>query len=274
MSNHELDADTLLDSTPDIHPTERRDEKYARLAYDRFLKESHPGAAVSWAKGAEPPDYEVRVDRQVEAVEVTQVGLPCVESSGKVVSDRALSVLIARICDEVRDLVLRKAPATGFYLISFDEPFRELRTRSKRLAADAAAFILESGHARPGWEHELSVPPGPEVSIRLLSAVEPSHDLTVTYATHSWAGGWESDILEQLDEFLPDVVQRKAFKLRKVTHRRVLLLLDTYHVATPEHFKQALAKIREAREFDSIVLIRSPGIALSLDSPPAPLPRA
>jgi hypothetical protein len=41
MSNHELHADTLLDSTPDIHPTERRDEKYARIAYDRFLKESY-----------------------------------------------------------------------------------------------------------------------------------------------------------------------------------------------------------------------------------------
>src|SRR5262249_44333180 len=85
-------------------------------------------------------------------------------------------------------------------------------------------------------------------------------------------GGWEDDIISQLHSLVEAAITDKARKLRgRVPPPWVLLLLDRYHFARPNHYAAVRASLEAsagkggpAEEFHAIFIVDNAGLVFAL----------
>lgn len=213
----------------------RKDEEFARLAFERFL--SNREFPNHWQDGKDPPDFEVTINGVVHPVEVAQL-MESVASGNQELSERGWTARLTKIADKVEAEMKNRGVLSGTYCIHLapaPEPYQVLKSVlveiEHYLIATRDKVIAESCVLWRGMD-------GARWSIDKRGSKENILGYTISIGDAKFLPKIEDDLRQMLGAELAD----KRDKTRGM-YKVILLFIDAYHLADPPHWQRVASEI-------------------------------
>ncbi len=210
----------------------RKEEEFAKKAFLKHL--GRCGLDQNSMEDSERPDYLLKVGVHRYAVEVTQV-MQAFELNGHQFPSRQLNNALERFVQRVQDRARNLGILSGTYIVGleaisdFEEtaPLIEKRClnyirRTQRASVAMPEIVLN--RASVWWEIQKLAREGCSVS-----EIDSTGDAM-----------WPDEIRRELREVLVKRLADKIVKLKHVEIPVILLLVDDYHLASPDDWPKAI----------------------------------
>jgi hypothetical protein len=214
----------------------RKDEEFARLAFERFLSNCGEPNQL-WQDGADPPDFEVIINDVIYPVEVAQL-MESVASGKRKLPERGWTSTLTKVADRVEAEMKRRGVLRGTYclhLVPVPEPYCVLNSIfpdierylvTTRVKEIAQPHILWRGKDGASW------------SIEKNGSAQDMVGHTTSISSAKWVPEIEDDLRQILDTELAD----KRDKTRRMSDV-ILLFIDAYHYADPPQWCRVASEI-------------------------------
>jgi hypothetical protein len=221
----------------------RPDEEHCRAAYDAFLATSLPKAKRQWIE-SERPDYYLNLGSKCFAVEVTSV-VDSIETARGSTPALTLEATAFRLVEETERLARHRQILRGTYVVVLG-PGHGFPYNGKAIQAAALRFVAATFESERSPETPLDGS-SREFTIRKVSS-EGRQLGTVWCPPAVWAVNAETT----LTALLVAALKTKAQLLESERLPVVLLLLDRYHLASPEAWRAAFSNLEVPRPISSV----------------------
>lgn len=214
----------------------RKDEEFARLAFERFLS-YHEAPKQLWNDGADPPDFEVTINDVIYPVEVAQL-MELVTSGERERSERGWTAKLTSVADQIEAEMKRRGVLRGTYclhLVPVQEPDRLLNS----ILPDVERYLVTTGAMDVAQPHVLwHGKDGASWTIEKVGAIQDMVGHTMSISNAKWPLDIENDLRKMLDSELADK-RDKTCGMSDV----ILLFVDAYHYAEATHWRRVAAEI-------------------------------
>lgn len=214
----------------------RKDEEFARLAFEHFL--SNCGSPNQlWKDGADPPDFEVTINDVIHPVEVAQL-MESVASGERERSERGWTAKLTNVADQVEAEMKCRGVLRGTYclhLVPVPEPNRLLNS----ILPEVESYLVATGTMDVARPHVLwRGNDGASWSIEKVGSIQDMVGHTMSISSAKWTLDIENDLRKMLDSELADK-RDKTCRLSDV----ILLFVDAYHFAEAPHWRRVASEI-------------------------------
>jgi hypothetical protein len=206
----------------------RLDEEFAKESFSRAFTRLGISEPAIWAEGTEPPDFFLVLGAERYAVEVTRI-VGQVELDGRRESKRRSSAMLQRFATELQDTARKQGNLHGAYVLWL-EPIHDFKKVAPQARLAVLDYVSKTKH--------LPKAPGETILKRsgLHWSITKFHDKkTYLLPTSSeGTGGLLSEVVKDFPDLLRSALEVKAAKLAALKMPLILLLVDDYHYANEQ----------------------------------------
>lgn len=238
---------------------DRRGEAMARDAFRQALRAAGVGG-MGWRRGAEPPDYYLRVGGASYAVEVTRVMERHAVGSLSLPT-HGVRASLEELARAVERAALRAKVLSGSYSMTLS-PVQNLRAMAPPLINGALRYIAETRFVSEAPRAILLVlREGRKIAIRKVGPSPDRVDGVIFIGSVKRAHRVHQDLVRLLGESMA----KKAARLSHVRLPRVLLLVDSYVYGELDHWRRAISEV-DVMGFHTVARIADVGVCHVLHS--------
>lgn len=213
----------------------RRDEEYAKEAFTRFLAEGE-NPAPAWTDGTEPPDFFLTLGKLQFAVEVTQV-MEAVSVGSERLPYHGVAESLTRLTNRLEDRARSLDLLHGTYIIDLS-PIPDLASSEANLTDRIMRYLAQTqAIEETKWEPVVDLGEGRMLEIRKYS----SRGAAICEMIGGVGAKWEPEIVGEAYALIQTAIRVKTERLKDITHRKILLLIDAYHYARPDTWQASVA---------------------------------
>jgi hypothetical protein len=234
----------------------RKDEEYCRTKFDEFLSTRLPSTQIVWREvpqAQEPPDYYVLLNGSEYAVEVT-ILMERRSVGTYVLPEAAITNSLWDFVGEVEQCANESGYLQGTYLIDFSSPIGDFRLGKDEIKAALLKYIHDTQSLSQAEKEFVSRRGSQSCSIRKFH-----NDSDKVLPSVAGNLKWEGDSAIDICNILNERISVKERLLKKINHPKVLLLLDAYHFASPQMFKDCIGQLSSLTSFHTVFVARSGG---------------
>lgn len=238
---------------------DRNGEAMARDAFRQALRVAGV-VDMGWRRGAEPPDYYLRVGRTSYAVEVTRVMERHAVGSLSLPT-HGVRASLEELPRAVERAALRAGILSGSYGMTL-APVPNLRAIAPQLIAGALRYLGATRFASEApRELLLGLREGRKIAIQKVACAPDRVGGVMFIGPVKRAHRVHQDLVRLLGESMA----KKAARLARVRLPRVLLLVDSYVYGELDHWRCAISALDVTR-FHTVARIADVGVCHVLHS--------
>jgi len=228
----------------------KRHEELSKNEFDRWLRTLKIFSSIEWVEPSEPhPDWQLLLDGKLWFVEATTI-VPTVEQGKNQIMEPTVTASISDFIDEVEDLARSEDCLSGAYTVAVG-PMPSRHSFRKQIAAKSLDYIRST--------KELSKAP-PHIIGEYGEYVYETekHHNSKNYVAEIIDLRFRSnvEIDDDLTAQLSMMMDRKADRYSGSSEAVLLLLLDGFHVASPDVWKNVVSSSDSARRFEAVFRIK------------------
>lgn len=212
----------------------RQDEQFAKEAFSRFLRRVNPSTPLLWEQGTQAPDFFLTAGGVRYAVEVTRV-VGTAPVGGQRLSTRAVQAPLLRFVNELQTEACKRGILQGTYEVWL-EPVPNLRQVARSARDRFLGYIARTKEQVSAPEDLVLELRGVKWSIRKHHGQEDCLCLTMS----DDSGGWEYEIRKEFTGLFQAAIKRKINTTAKLGEPKILLLVDDYHYADAQLWRNSL----------------------------------
>lgn len=225
----------------------RRDEEFARQAFDRWLVR-HRSESVGWEDGDEPPDYTLRLSDEGFAVEVTSI-VETLDLGHGVLSTTGIRASLEGFERSLERAAQGAGLLHGTYVLYMDA-LPDLPRLKRELMQAALAFIEEVRDVPATEPHRLHARPSCHWTIQ---KIRPEGCTVV-----SGIGGgckWLAEAKSELPGLVSTTLKRKQERLSAVDQPLILLLIDRFVWLDSPAWAEIVGELPETQNFHTVARV-------------------
>ena len=227
-------------------------EEFCKDSFDKYLKKVISASTIFWKEvEKEPPEFYLSVNGMVYAVEVT-ILMQKVDVRAK----KDLPVGIVRdllnkfVIDEVEAVAKVNSWLQGTYLVSFSKPITDFAKHKDLIQSNLLDYISATQAAN------IAPPKLVYKHNRQKCLIEKVHD----EENKVGMGGpvisrWENETLVEVKQLLDNRLDEKQYRLRNITHPKILLLHDKYYFADLEVYEACIPTVSSLESFHTVFIV-------------------
>jgi len=236
----------------------RSDEEFGKSKFDEFLKSLSLDNNLTWEKGDEPPDYYLYINGNKYAVEITTLmekvsigdNIPPIPTKG-------IEGSLRSFVKNVEETAKKNGYLNGVYTVSFLRHIHGFKEIKEELKNSLLEYIKNTKNLENHPEKEVF-----RQRIGGICDISKNHNKSNRVDSNGIRLGWgevdsyklpkESDVSYQL---LKERIDNKMGKLKKINEPKILILLDNYHFAESEVYRNNILHISSIDFFHTIFLV-------------------
>ncbi len=224
------------------------DEEYAKNSFHNFLVRELSIEQLSW-KESETPDFYLNINNSTFGLEITSL----MSSLNKENINLPIAAIYA-ITHEIKTRISECAKSLdmldGAYLLRINKPIKINKSEKNKIIKNAVKYIQESQKTLKRSSLVLFHKNSANIEIEKIHSKKQYVGITGPTITR-----WEGEAKEEIYNILQERIISKAKKLDKVNLPKILVLLDRYHFADYDQYREAILEIQEKNKFNLIFLV-------------------
>jgi hypothetical protein len=255
----------------------RADEELSRESFNGYLR-GLGFEDIHWTPFPNgetvPPDFTLRLDSDAYSVEITSLFTRYALPDGSSLPEESVWMGVKRLADKAEREARQLGTLSGGYVLTVDGPYDNF-TRSRREIKKRLLEFIAATRLDPNTRDELCFD---KLCFEVASCGQ-RFAITKWRSSQDWVaaemlsdgGGWDWEVVGELQGLVEAAVASKARKLRNVPKPWILLLLDRHHFNRLEDYEELRGRLGPAwgrgsaeGEFHSIYLIQADGAVFPL----------
>ena len=235
-------------------------EVKCRDSFDAVLREALPSSVFHWDDGANPPDFDLRIDGEPYAVEVTKV-MRTVRFGSKLMSMRAVVQHLVDLVAEAEQRIREANLLRGTFVAHCPRPIDRLTIQREAIVASIWNAVGSLWSEPAGESLEFYRQDG-----RSFRVTKVANDGAALYLGGPTDASWRGEATAELALLIEERIDAKNEALRKIKLPWILLLEDQYPYSDAAMYREFTSPLSGITEFEAVAMVRPEGSAVVLRS--------
>jgi hypothetical protein len=231
----------------------RKHEEISRRAFHIWLENNCPNKTIKWIDVAlidEPPDWYLKVNQRLFAIEATSV-VDYLWNFDPPLPSFSVSSYLSHLGKRIEKIAKSWGPLNGAYVVTL-APIPNLREHEQGIIDDILSFIEETRDIKSETELILG-----KVGFNTLSVSKLESNNEFVSVTISFGVKTEVEALSDLEKVLSKIIDKKTSLLQSINCPIILLLLDAYNYSHIADWKKVISKMDIPECYETICRIQS-----------------
>jgi len=235
-------------------------EIYCKNVFHNFLKSNNPNIKLMWIRYPngpnEPPDFNLAIGKMNYAVEVTETKVIRKERGSNIEERTFLNSRVSFVRElnkEANELNILNGHYIVFFLVSWTKPLTA--KLKKRIRLEVINYIVDTKNEYTFEPHEIK---DEYLTICQVFKIKNKRNcVSANFADGAWPNSLDNQ--RYILDIVQDAISEKKRKLsaKNIPPPRILILINTYSFAHPEHYVNCLSKLKNVNYFHSIFIVMS-----------------